>query len=95
MSEWGAIERAGAQPATIESLAAELAALGARPGMVLLVHSSLSALGWVSGGPVAVILALEEALGRGGTLVMPTRPCTWPKSAPTTPAGARRRPARQ
>ena len=59
-------------PATVESLCRDLKNLGVQEGMVLLVHSSLSALGWVSGGPVAVVLALEEVLGAGGTLVMPT-----------------------
>jgi aminoglycoside 3-N-acetyltransferase len=39
--------------------------------MIILLHSSLSALGWVCGGPVAVILALENLLGPSGTLVMP------------------------
>ena len=59
-------------PATVASLKADLSALGVTPGMVVLVHSSLSAMGWVCGGPVAVILALQETLGPDGTLVMPT-----------------------
>lgn len=40
--------------------------------MTLLVHSSLSVLGWVSGGPVTVVFVLEHALGAEGTIVMPT-----------------------
>lgn len=59
-------------PATIESLQADFRALGVEPGMVVLVHSSLSAMGWVCGGAVAVIAALQEVLGSTGTLVMPT-----------------------
>lgn len=72
MGENRAIERVkDGPPATIESVRADLLHLGLKPGSVVLVHSSLSALGWVSGGPVAVMLALDLALGRGGTLVMP------------------------
>ncbi|AUX25780.1 aminoglycoside 3-N-acetyltransferase [Sorangium cellulosum] len=59
-------------PVTIPSLVEDFTALGVQPGMTLLVHSSLSKLGWVSGGAVAVILALEEVLTPEGTLVMPT-----------------------
>ena len=58
--------------ATVSSLVSDLHALGVRPGMVLVVHSSLRSMGFVNGGPVAVILALEEVLGPEGTLVMPT-----------------------
>jgi aminoglycoside 3-N-acetyltransferase len=60
------------QPATVLSLRRDLAALGVTPGMTLALHSSLSSLGFVVGGAVAVILALEDALGPGGTLAMPT-----------------------
>lgn len=59
-------------PATVESLTADLSILGVKAGSTLLVHSSLAALGWVCGGPAAVVLALEQALGPDGTLVMPT-----------------------
>lgn len=59
-------------PATVDSLAEDLGTLGVTKGMVLLVHSSLSSLGWVSGGPVSVILALERVLGPEGTLMMPS-----------------------
>ncbi|WP_334073629.1 MULTISPECIES: AAC(3) family N-acetyltransferase [Paenibacillus] len=58
---------------TKDSLFADLRALGVEEGMTLLVHSSYKSLGgFVAGGPVAVILALEEALGEMGTLVVPT-----------------------
>jgi len=71
MSEEDAIKRTRGMPATVDSLATDLSSLGIAPGSVLLVHSSLSSLGWVSGGPVAVILALEQVLRPRGTLVMP------------------------
>jgi aminoglycoside 3-N-acetyltransferase len=58
-------------PRTRATLAADLRALGVTPGMVLLAHSSLSALGWVNGAPAAVIHALQDALTPAGTLVMP------------------------
>jgi aminoglycoside 3-N-acetyltransferase len=59
-------------PVTVAGLAGDLRALGVREGSVLLVHSSVSALGWVCGGAQAVALALLEALGPDGTLVVPT-----------------------
>jgi aminoglycoside 3-N-acetyltransferase len=58
-------------PATRRTLAADLSRIGLAPGSVVLVHSSLSALGWVVGGSEAVVLALEDAVGDGGTLMMP------------------------
>ena len=60
------------QPLTRARLAAEFRQLGVEPGMILLVHSSLSKLGWVNGGPVAVIWALMDVVSPSGTLVMPT-----------------------
>ena len=82
MSESKVVEKTKT-PATVESLQTDLCVLGVRPGMVVLVHSSLSAMGWVCGGSVAVVIALQEVLGSTGTLVMPahssglTEPSRW------------------
>jgi aminoglycoside 3-N-acetyltransferase len=56
---------------TTASLAADFLQLRLRPGMIVMVHSSLGRIGWTDGGPVTVIEALLEVLGPDGTLVMP------------------------
>ncbi len=58
-------------PGTRQNIAADLRALGVSAGDVLIVHSALSSLGWVNGGPVSVIQALMDVLTPAGTLVMP------------------------
>lgn len=65
-------EERSPEPVTVASMATDLRELGVEAGDTLLVHSSLSALGWVCGGPAAVVDALQEVVGRGGTIVMPT-----------------------
>lgn len=59
------------EPGTRDSIATDLRRLGVGKGMVLLVHASLSRMGWVNGGPVAVIQALIDVVTEQGTLVMP------------------------
>jgi aminoglycoside 3-N-acetyltransferase len=59
-------------PCTQELLVRELGELGIHAGDILLVHSSLSSLGWVCGAEQTVVAALMERLGSSGTLVMPT-----------------------
>jgi aminoglycoside 3-N-acetyltransferase len=57
---------------TARSLESELRNLGLQPGGSVLVHSSLSQVGWVCGGAVAVLQALLAVLGPAGTVVVPT-----------------------
>ena len=70
MTEADSIARAE-RPRTVTTLAEDLRALGLAHGATVLVHSSLSSLGWVAGGPVAAIQALLDAVGPEGTIVMP------------------------
>ena len=70
MSEEKAIEKS-VKPVTIESLVKELQDGGVKAGSTVIVHSSLSSLGWVCGGPVTLIKALMKVITDGGTLVMP------------------------
>ncbi len=53
-------------------LSRDLRRLGVRKGMMLMVHSSLSSIGPVRGGADTVVEALLDAVGPGGTLLMPS-----------------------
>ncbi|MBB6450547.1 aminoglycoside 3-N-acetyltransferase [Geomicrobium halophilum] len=71
MSEEKVIQ-ASLSPQTRTSLSNSLIDLGLKEGMIVIVHSSMSALGWVCGGPVAVIQSIQDVITANGTLVMPT-----------------------
>ncbi|HCG4536272.1 AAC(3) family N-acetyltransferase (plasmid) [Ureibacillus chungkukjangi] len=45
--------------------------MGIKQGMTIIVHSSLSSLGWVSGGAITVINSLMDVVTKEGTIVMP------------------------
>ncbi|MBT3273533.1 MAG: AAC(3) family N-acetyltransferase [Spirochaetales bacterium] len=72
MGEREVIEATKNGPITTESLQNELTSLGLEPGMTVLVHSSLSSMGWICGGAQALIMALEAVIRPYGNLVMPT-----------------------
>src|SRR5206468_2444777 len=52
------------------ALAGDLRRLGVAVGDLVMVHASLWVVGSVEGGAVGVIVALEAAVGAGGTLLM-------------------------
>lgn len=57
---------------TKNSLIKDFKSMGIKKGMTIIVHSSLSSIGWVCGGPIAVIDALIEVIGEDGNIVMPS-----------------------
>ncbi len=59
---------------TKDKLIEDLQGAGIAAGDTLLVHSSLSQIGFVDGGPKTVVDALLEVVGPTGNLLMPTSP---------------------
>lgn len=53
-------------------LVASFGKLGIRPPSRVMVHASLSALGWVEGGAQTVVAALRESVGSEGAVIIPS-----------------------
>ena len=70
------------KPITKNDILRALSALGLRRGNIVMVHTSLSKIGYVCGGAQAVIEALIEIVGEDGTIMMPTQ--TWKNLDPET-----------
>ena len=76
-------QKAISQLITQKEILEELKELGVGAGMILEVHASLSAFGYVFGGAQTVVNALIEAVGYSGTLLMAmqcsdnTEPSAW------------------
>jgi len=60
------------KPNTITSLKRDFKSLGVKPGSIIIMHSSLSKIGWTVGGPVSVVRALMLTITPKGTIVMPS-----------------------
>ena len=89
MSERDVIE-SSPEPITHDRIVEDLRHLGVSTGDTLIVHSSLSAIGYVIGGAHTVVNALLESIGPTGTLTMPghsgalSEPSYW-KNPPVPP----------
>ena len=62
-------------PVILSDIAAALRRLGVAPGGTVVVHASLSAMGYVVGGAETVLRGLLDALGPEGTVAAPAQ--TW------------------
>ena len=77
----------GVRPITRSELVRDLRSLGVRPGGVVMVHTRMSAIGWVVGAADVVVMALLDVLGAQGTLMAyagwnenPWHLDSWPKA---------------
>lgn len=57
-----------------DTLISQLSAAGIRKGDNVLVHSSLSKMGYIDGGPQTVVDSLLQAVGAEGNVLMPNSP---------------------
>lgn len=82
MSREGEVVARSERPVTPDDVGDALRAVGVVVGDTVIVHSSLSSIGWVVGGAQGVVAGVLDALGPGGTIVMPAQtgvsdPSTW------------------
>lgn len=70
------------KPVIKSEIIAALEKIGLTKGNNVMVHTSLSQLGYVCGGAQTVIEALIETVGREGTIMMPTQ--SWKNLDPET-----------
>ena len=70
---------------TETDLRRDLRALGLEAGDEVVVHSSLSAIGWTEGGPRTVVDALLAVVDETGTILAPTFTASHAKSHPFDP----------
>ena len=61
------------KPVTKDELREAFARVGLSRGDTVMVHTSLGKIGYVCGGPQAVIEALLDTVGDAGTVMMPTQ----------------------
>jgi aminoglycoside 3-N-acetyltransferase len=73
------LQRKKVATVTRSMLRATLRKLGVVKGDVIIVHSSLRGLGYIPGGPVTVVRALQECVGPRGTVAMPVFSYSYPK----------------
>ena len=65
-----------------EDVQTALRNVGVKRGQAIMVHTSLSSLGYVCGGAQTIIEALLHSVGQEGTIMMPTQ--SWKNLDPTT-----------
>jgi aminoglycoside 3-N-acetyltransferase len=58
-------------PLTVGLMVRGFSAVGLTAGMDVIVHTRLSALGWIAGGAQALIEALQRVITPAGTIMMP------------------------
>lgn len=61
------------KPITKKDILSAFSEIGLKKGQVVMVHTSLSSIGYVCGGAQTIIEALIETVGAEGTIMMPTQ----------------------
>ena len=74
---------------TPDDIRTALKDIGVQKGQVVMVHTSLSSLGYVCGGAQSIIEALMESVGDEGTIMMPTQ--SWKNLDPAAGVTGRNR----